>query len=178
MTDNPTEDNVRYNVQMPQKLREDAKRKADRGELAKEVRDLFRRKAYGADASQEFSELEKKKAELREVRNDIDRLRDDRDDIEREIQSKERRANRLEEQITQLKKQTNQLETQLEMLENMLKNGDYIWPVRIKNYADVDHETARQLHMELQQRNPEIPQRAFEEPHIHDPEDWRDADTQ
>lgn len=178
MSNDPTENHVRYNVQMPEKLREDAKGKTDRGELAKEVRDLFRRKAYGADASEEFSELEQKKAELREIRRDIDRLRDDRDDIDRKIKSKERRANRLEEQITQLKKETNQLETQLEMLENMLKNGDYIWPTKIKNAADVDAETARQLHMELQQRNPEIPQRAFEEPHIHGPDDWRDADTQ
>lgn len=174
MTDDPTAEEVRYNVKMPEKLREDAKRKTKRGELSQEVRDLFRRKAYGADASQEFSELEQKKAELREVRRDIDRLRDNRADIENKIQSKERRVTRLEEQIERLERETDQLETQLEMLENMLQNGEYIWPVRIKNAADVDAETAKQLHQQMKSRNPEVPERAFEEPHIHDPDDWRE----
>jgi len=170
--DGPTTDEVRYNVKMPKKLREDAKRNVQRGELSQEVRDLFRRKAYGADASQEFSELEQKKAELRSVRRDIDRLRDDRADIENEIQSKERRETRLEEEIERLEQQTDQLETQLEMLENMLHSGEYIWPVRIKNAADVDIETAKQLHRELQDRNVDVPQTAFEEPALHAPDDW------
>lgn len=174
MTDDPTNEEVRYNVKMPKKLREDAKRKTERGELSQEVRDLFRRKAYGADASEEFSELEQKKAELREVRRDIDRLRDDRADIENKIEAKERRETRLEEEIGRLEQETEQLKTHFEMLENMLHSGEYIWPVRIKNAADVDASTARQLHRELRDRNPEVPERAFEEPHIHDPDDWRE----
>jgi chromosome segregation ATPase len=173
MTDDPTDKQVRYNVKMPEKLREDAKRNTDRGELSQEVRDLFRQKAYGADASEEFSELEEKKAELREVRKHIDDLRRKRAEIETEIESQETRATRLEETIDKLKQETSQLETQLEMLENMVTSGDYVWPTRIKNAADVDMSTARRLHSELQDRNPDIPDRAFEEPHFHDPDDWR-----
>jgi len=174
MSNDPTEKTVRYNVQMTLKLRDDAKRNADRGELAKQVRDLFRQQAYGAGASEEFNELEQKKAELEEVRRHVDELRHEREKIGIEIQNEERRAARLEEQITALKQKTNQLETQLEMLENMLHSGEYIWPVRIKNAADVDISTARELHRQLQQRNEEVPQYAFEEAHPHDPDDWRE----
>jgi chromosome segregation ATPase len=174
MTDDPTEETVRYNVQMPKKLRDDAKRQTKRGELAQQVRDVFRRTAYGAEASEEFNELEQKKAELREVREHIDNLRNKREKIGTQIKSQERRATRLEEQISSLKQETSQLETQLEMLENMLHSGEYIWPIRIKNAADVDMSTAKQLHKELQQRNSEVPQTAFQEPHMHDPDDWRE----
>jgi len=172
----PTENTVRYNVKMPEQLREDAKDGSKRGELSQEVRDLFRRKAYGADASQEFNELEQKKAELRSVREDIDSLRHDRTKIATEIEAKENRAVRLEEQIERLEKSTSQLETQLEMLENMLHGGEYMWPVRIKNAADVDSSTAEKLHQELKTRNPDIPQVAFKEPSVHRPNDWTEID--
>jgi hypothetical protein len=60
---------------MPEELREDAKAKTERGELAEEVRDLFRQKAYGMGAGESPTELERKKAELESVRNNIDNLR-------------------------------------------------------------------------------------------------------
>jgi len=169
-----TEKKVKYNVQMPEDLRDDAKRRAERGELAEEVRSLFRRKAYGADGTGETTELQEKKAELTEVRQQIDNLRLKRSQIDSKIEGKESRATRLEEQIEALENENNQLETKIEMLENMLTEGTPLWPTYIKNTADVDTSTAHKLYEELKGRNRELPDVAFEEPSIDDSNDWRD----
>ena len=168
---------VRYNVQMPETLREDAKANAERGELAEEVRNVFRQKAYGLGESHRPSEVEQTKAELREVRNQIDEWRVKRDRIDAKIQTKEARANRLEERLSELKEQQSDLGAKLDVLENMLRDGDRMWPVRIKNAVDVDKHTAQELYHELKERNGELPAAAFEEPTIHAPADWREAEN-
>lgn len=168
-------DYVRFNVRMPKKLRDDAKRNTERGELAESTRDVFKRKAYGVDATGEPSEAERLQAELREVRSRIDDLRRDRGKIENEIRAQETRAARLEERISELEEQRSEIEQTLTTLENMLQSGDRMWPTRIKNAADVDPDTARELYQELKDRNSELPEAAFEEPEVHTPADWRDA---
>lgn len=162
---------------MPETLREDAKSNSERGELASEVRDVFRRKAYGLGESETPSEIEQTKAELREVRNQIDKWRAKRDRMDTKIQTKEARANRLEERLSELKEERSEMGTYLEVLENMLQNGERMWPVRIKNAVNVDPETAGELYQELQARNDELPEAAFEEPGINTPTDWREART-
>lgn len=172
MTDK--DDEVRYNVKMRKQLREDAKRNTERGELAQEVRNVFREKAYGHGARESVSELERKQAELSEVRDRIDDLRDERAKIEREIESQERRETRLEEQIQRLEQSQSEMQQSLDVLENMLQNGDRMWPVKIKNAVDVDRSTANKLYEELKDRNPDLPDKAFSEPGIHDSNGWKD----
>lgn len=166
-------DKVRYNVQMPEDLREDAKRNAKRGELAEEVRSVFRRIAYGEGASRSPSELEKAKNELQEVRAQIDSLRHERTMLESKIQTKESRATRLEERIENLERENDELETKMEMLENMLHEGKRLWPTVIKNTADVDEGTAQKLYEQLRERNAELPEEAFNEPDLKDPNNWK-----
>lgn len=175
--DDPTEKEVRYNVKMPKKLRDDAKRNADRGELAQQVRDVFRRKAYGTGIEEEYTELEEKRHELEAVRAHIDELRFERSKIETEIESEETRAARLEEQIARLEEESDQLQTQLEMLENMLLDGERMYLDRVKMAADVDEETALELHERLKQRNSELPPHAFERGPMHENDDWREAEN-
>jgi len=170
------DDDVRFNVKMPADLRDDAKRNAERGELSKEVRDLFRRKAYGATEGTQPSKLDQKQSELAEVRQQIDELRHKRSRLDTKIESKETRAARLEEQISSLIEERDELEQAMETLENMLHSGERMWPTRIKNAADVDAETARRLYDELKDANADLPDAAFEEPEVRDPNDWRKAD--
>ena len=172
-----SDDDVRFNVQMPESLREDAKANAERGDLSEEVRDLFRRKAYGTGGVEQVSELEETKAELREVRNRIDSKRMDRSQLDAKIQSLEARANRLEERVAELQEKNDKETQYLEVLEEMLKNGTRLWPVMIKNKIDVDIDTAKSLYQELQGRNAELPDAAFAEPKIHQPADWREVDN-
>lgn len=170
-----SDEEVRYNVKMPQRLREDAKRNTDRGELADEVRKVFRRKAYGETAVDEPSELEKAKAELESVRERIDDKRRDRGRIENEIEALETRAARLEERIESLEEEHNAIDQAIEMLENMLQNGDRMYVARIKNAADVDEDTAKEIQARLKDRNAELPDRAFKLPTPHEDADWIEA---
>jgi len=169
------DDYVRFNVRMPRKLRDDAKRNTERGELAEETRDVFRRKAYNIDPDGQPSELEQTKAELRDVRNSIDELRHERSKIDAKIDSEETRAARLEERLSELKQERGEIEQSLTLLENMLQSGDRMWPTRIKTAVDVDRGTANELYEELKSRNTELPEEAFEEPSIHTPADWKEA---
>lgn len=174
MTD---DDEVRFNAIMPKQLREDAKRNTERGELSEAVREVFRRKAYGVDAAGKPTELEQVKAELREVRRQVDEKRHQRAQLDTEIEALETRTARLEERVDSLQDERNELDSALTVLENMLHEGDRMWPVRIKNAVDVDIDTAKRLHQELQENNPELPNAAFEEPSISAPADWRDVQT-
>ncbi|QAS68888.1 hypothetical protein HFTV1-gp55 [Haloferax tailed virus 1] len=175
MTD---KEDVRFNVIMPQTLRDDAKKNAERGELSEEVRDLFRRKAYGIGSSEQPSEIDETKAELREVRAQIDDLRHKRSQIDAKIQTKETRAARLEERISELQDQRDEVQQSLDVLENMLQNGERMWPKRIENAADVDEGTSHELYQELQTRNSELPKAAFEQPTVKTPADWREEQRQ
>lgn len=169
------EEQVRFTVQMPEELREDAKRNTDHGELSDDVRDLFRRKAYGIGDTEKPSELERVEAELQDVRDTIDDLRTERSKIEAKIQSKENRETRLEERRDRLREEKETASQALDMLENMLQSGERMWPVKIKNAADVDMDTAQDLYLKLKDRNPEIPEKAFTEPGVHEPANWSDA---
>jgi chromosome segregation ATPase len=168
------DEQVRFTVQMPRKLREDAKRNSDRGELSEQTRELFRQRAYGVCGSAQQSELAQVKAELRDVRATIDELRHERSQIDAKIEAEEQRATRLEERVSNLEEQRSEIEQSVQMLENMLHAGERMWPTRIKNAADVDEGTAQEILSELQAQNPELPDAAFHEPGIHDPTDWRE----
>jgi chromosome segregation ATPase len=171
------DDKVRFNVKMDEKLRDDAKRNTERGELSEEVRSVFRRKAYGIDSEGKPSEIERKKAQLRDVRDSIDKKRRERERINAEISAEETRATRLEERISELEEERDELGQAVDMLENMLHDGDRMWPVRIKNAVDVDLSTANELYQQLQERNAELPEAAFTEPRVEDPVDWTDTVT-
>jgi septal ring factor EnvC (AmiA/AmiB activator) len=170
------DEQVRFTVQMPKKLREDAKRNSDRGELSEDTRELFRQRAYGVSGSAQQSELAQVKAELRDVRATIDDLRHQRSQIDAKINAEEQRATRLEERVTNLEDQRSEIEQSVQMLENMLHAGERMWPTRIKNAADVDEGTAQEILSELKSQNPELPDAAFHEPGIHDPTDWREQE--
>jgi len=171
-----SDEKVRFNVQMPESLRSDAKAKTERGELAEEVRDLFRRKAYGMGSGESSTELERKKAELESVRNDIDNLRHRRRQTDAKIETKEARAARLEEQIAEMEEQRDEVKQSLRMLENMIRNGERLWPKKIENYADVDAQLAEEMHHDLQDELGEVPEAAFEKPTRDEAADWRVAE--
>lgn len=169
-----SDEEVRFNVQMPKSLREDAKRNAERGELSEDVRNLFRRKAYGVGGNERVTELEEKKAQLRDTRDKIDQARADRSKLDTKIQSLESQATRLEERISTLQEKRDKENQYLEVLEEMLQNGTRLWPTMIKNKIDVDETTAEGLYEELQARNSELPDAAFTEPGVTDSNDWRE----
>lgn len=161
---------VRYNVRMPERLRDDAKRNSERGELAEHTRELFRRKAYGVEGSKENTELQQAKAELRDVRSALDDLRRDRRQIDAEIETYETRAARLEERVSSLEEEDDKFSTVVDTLENLLLDGTRIFSQRVDD--DVD---ASAVIEELRDRNPEVPDHAFELAEPYEPNDWKEV---
>jgi chromosome segregation ATPase len=168
MTDKDEE--VRFNVKMRRQLRDDAKRSTERGELSEEVRDLFRRKAYGFSADSENTELERTRAELEKVRERIDDLRRERRRIDAEIESQESRATRLEEKVSRLEERDDKFATTVDTLESLLLDGARIFPERVDD--DLDAEA---IITELKERNPDVPDKAFRLSKPDEPTDWREA---
>jgi len=162
------DDEVRFNVKMPSRLRDDAKRNSERGELSEGVRDLFRRRAYGEAATSGNTELERMQAELRDVRNRIDDLRRERRQIDAEIESQETRETRLEERLSALEEKNDEFGTVIETLETMLKDGARIFPERVDDDLNSD-----EVIQELKNRNPDIPDMAYELANVHEQNDWR-----
>jgi len=164
------DDEVRFNVIMRKQLREDAKRNSERGELSEDVRDLFRRKAYGTGGTSQNTELEQKQAELDDVRDRMDDLRRERRRIDAEIESQESRATRLEERISKLEEKGDTFETVVNTLESLMLDGARIFPERVDDELDSDR-----VINELKERNPDIPDTAFRLAKGHEPTDWRET---
>lgn len=172
-----TNDTVKYTVRMPESLRDDAKNRAERGELADEVRGVFRRKAYGTDGLDQPTELEQAQAEIREVRRQIDEFRQKRDLLDSKISNKEKRANRLEERIEALEDRSSELDAKVEMLENLLHDGYPMWPAYIEDKANVESDVAGKLYDKLRARNSDLPDIAFEEPPVNGSSFWTERDN-
>jgi len=164
------DEEVRFNIKMRQQLRDDAKRNTEHGELSEDVRDLFRRKAYGVAGSESTTELERKKAEIRDVRDRKDDLRRERRRIDAELESQEEREARLEEQIAHLEERDDKFSTVVDTLETMLLDGARIFPERVDDDLD-----AQRVVDELQERNPDVPGHAFRLAKRHEANDWREV---
>ena len=164
------DDDVRFNVKMRRQLRDDAKRNTERGELSEDVRDLFRRKAYGEAGTSKNTELEQKQAELDDVRDRVDELRRERRKIDAEIESQESRATRLEEQISRMEEQTDTFDTVVATLESMLLDGARIFPERVDDELD-----SKRVINELKDRNPDVPDYAFRLARVDEATDWREV---
>jgi len=169
MTDKDEE--VRFNVKMRRQLRDDAKRNTERGELSEDVRDLFRRKAYGVEGMSENTELQRAKAELRDVRSRVDDLRKERRRIDAEIETQETRAARLEERISKMEERGEKFSTVVETLESMLLDGARVFPERVDDDLDAERVIA-----ELKDRNPDVPDHAYRLATVEEPNDWRNVD--
>lgn len=165
-----SDDEVRFNVAMPERLRDDAKRNTERGELSQDVRDLFRRKAYGSAGTSDNTELEQTQAELNDVRDRIDELRKERRRIDAEIETQESRATRLEERVEKLENNTEKFDTVLETLESILLDGGRIYPERVDDELEADR-----VIQELRSRNPDVPDEAFRLSKPDEPFDWRES---
>lgn len=175
MTDKDLDEQVMYSVRMPRRLRRDAKRKTERGELSSAVRELFERTAYG-EGPGETDELERLKNELENERDHIDDLRSDRRRIDAKIETAEQAIARLEERISAIQAKRDNVDVALENFEAMLENGDRVSP-RMNSVQDAAEKrgmSPEQFIKELQERNPDIPDHAFRLAEENEPYDWRE----
>lgn len=165
---------VRTTVSVPEHLREAAKRNSEHGEISERVRDVLREIAYGEN----IAEHERKKQELAQTRQKKDELRNKLTEIQAELENVERKERRLEEQIEQSQTTEQEYKTILQTLEAEVRDGANITVQRrsVKNAAEIKGIEPEEVVGELKDRNPEIPEHAFQPPRESD-RSWLGTDT-
>lgn len=161
MTDDD-EEMSRISVDVKKTHHEMAKRKLEYGGITREIREAIRRVAVGEDMNQR-SRLERQLEELQEKRDD---LRAKRREIEASIETIETKINGVQHDISQLSSKEERYEAKLEELEYDLREGGQRFYPEHKKIERIAGETQREpeaLINDLKERNPDIPDYAFEE---------------
>ncbi len=155
------DDHVRVTHRVPSHVRDAAQDRTEHGELSEEVRSLYQRIAFGEEV-----------AEHDTVRRELERVRDEKDDTRRqirelqaELEELERRETRLEEKLSKHTSRQDKYEGHLEALETQLRDGTHIWPDHpgVKRAANTAEMEPEEVIEELQERNPEVPDYAFQD---------------
>lgn len=156
------EDTVRVNVEVPQSVRDTAKKKLGHGGISKEVRNRLREIAFGPELNQR-SRLERQRQDLAD---ELRGLREERRGIDSQIETVENRIDAVDDQLASLSSREEKFEAKVEELESRLRrDGVRIDPehpavVRAAATGGVEPEGVLE---ELKERNPDVPDFAFED---------------
>lgn len=161
MTDDD-EETKRINVAVPKSVHETAKKKLEYGGITREVRESLRRVAFGEDMNQR-SRLEQQMSELQEEREE---LRAERREIDAKIETIETKISGLQDDVSQLSSEEERYESKLEELEYRVReDGTRLWPenTHVERVAKASQREPEAVVHDLKQRNPDVPDYAFEE---------------
>lgn len=164
-----TGDRSQVHFEVNRQAKELAKEKLEFGELSKVLRDEVRRVAFG----EEISKRQRLTERLEKLREERDSLRADMRRIETEIDEKETEIARVEERMGGLERKEERYEAQIEMLEDQLFKGTRLWEDhgQVIKAAKTGEKQPKEVLQELQDRNPEIPEYAFQDG-LKDAKEW------
>jgi len=164
-------DEKQVNFEVDADAYDQAKRKLEWGGISRVLRERVHEVAYGTETTERKrlkEKLEQLRKEKREVENEIDDLRHDRDEKEREI-------SRVEDRLDTLIDQEGEYDGFLQSLESDLHEGKRFFEGhgKIESAADLGDCTTEEVILDLKERNPDIPDRAFREPKQSEPGKWK-----
>lgn len=167
-------EDVQVSHLVPRHVREAAKSNSEYGELSEKVRTLYQSVAFG----EEIGERTQLENELKAIREKKDNKRAEKRELEREIENLEKRETRLEERVSSLSSKEDKFEGAIEMLEQQLYEGTHIWPEHgtVKKAAGLGEGTPEQVIQKLKERNPGIPDYAFQ-PLAHAESRWHGCEA-
>lgn len=149
-------------AKVPKSVYETAKKKLEYGGFSREIRDSLRRVAFGEDMNQR-SRLEQQLTELQDER---DELRAERREIDAKIETIETKISGIQNDISQLTTKEERYESKLEELEYRVReDGTRLWPENshVERVAKEAQREPEAVVNDLKERNPDVPDRAFEE---------------
>jgi len=144
------------------------------GDLSEELRHRLQEIAYGtrtARKEQLREKLQSLREKDREILRDIQQSQEKRKEKQREIE-------RVEQKLETLRDTEGEYAGALEMLEARLHDGERIHKKldAVDHAADVGDTTREGVLEDLAERNPDVPNFAFELSVPHESFDWRDVD--
>lgn len=163
------DDHVRVNHRVPNHVRDAAQDKTEHGELSELVRNLYKRVAFGEDVAQHDTV----KLELERVRDEKDDVRRQIRELEAELETIESKERRLEEKLSKHNSRQDKYEGHVESLESQLLDGTHISPSHpgVQRAANVGECDGEDVIDDLRERNPEVPDYAFEDM-MHAEREW------
>jgi len=160
MTDEDTE---QVNVEVPAETKEVAKRKLEHGGITRVVREALSRVAHG----EETTERERVKDNLQDLRDKKRQKINERNNLDNEIAELETQIERAENRLEELEDKVGEYEGMLQVIEStMHENGMHVDPGhgRVKDAAQVGNCTPEDVIADLQDRNPDLPDKQFRPP--------------
>jgi len=163
-------DKSQINFTVDSDAKDAVKKRLAHGELTERLRTCVKEIAYGTDVT-ERERLKDKLSALREEKRDIehkiDVLKHERDEKEREIE-------RIEQRLDTLMDQDGEFDGYLQALEEDLHSGKRVFVNhgKVERAAEIGGCEPNEVVEALQERNPEIPEEAFREPHPHENPKW------
>lgn len=151
-----------------------AKGKLDHGQMSDELRTALNRIAYGTKTTkreQLREELETLRSDKRELDKKIDKLRQERSEKERKIE-------RVEDKLETIRDMEGEYNGALEMLESRLHEGQRIYPEMdgVERAATVGDKTKSDVIGDLKERNPDVPDFAFDVASPHEATNWQNVE--
>jgi len=155
-----TEDNMtRVTFLAPEDSWEEAKEKAEHGEMSERFRAEVDTVAHGEDVAEE-TRLTDRLQTLREDRRD---LRRERDQIESDLEEVDRKIERVEARLDELREQDGEYDGALAAVESQLEEGVRVTPgaPAVKSAARLGDVTPKDVIQDIRERNPSYPDMAF-----------------
>ena len=165
------DEKVQAIVEMPRHLREAAQDKTDFGEMSERVRALYREVAYG----EVYDERQQLQARLDELTEELSNERRKKREIESNINDLETEIDKVQRRISERSTESAEYKAHLESLEAELMDGRRVTTQMnaVATAAEKKGVMKTVVIEQLKERNPDVPDYAFELAEVGEPADWR-----
>lgn len=152
---------------------EAAKERCEHGELSEELRRTVQRLAYGS----ETTKRERVKEELEELREEKREVVVEKQQLQSKEQELDRKIQRKEEELDGLQDTEAEYTGMLETIEADLHDGQRVWGTmpKVEKAANRADKTTAEVMQELQERNPDVPDKAFRKSKPSESAKWKDT---
>lgn len=149
-------------ARIPKDVKDAAKDKLPHGGMTREIQDLFNRIAYGEDLNFR-SRLQRQR---RELADRLEAKRRERRELDTDIENMESRIKELDRKMETVTTREDKFEAKLEEIEAKLRiDGMHIDPEHpaVKRAAQTGGVETGKVMRKLRERNPDVPEYAFQE---------------
>lgn len=155
-----SDEDVHVSHRVPEDIRDEAQNRTNRGEISEAVRRVYRNFARG-EAYPGHAQHEAERVVLERMDDRLQEYQDEMDETRRAMQE---RIEELEEEKEQRDAARDEYEGRLRELEELVRSGSHVDPEHgaVLDAAECSARPPSRVIEELKQRNPDIPDYAFQ----------------
>lgn len=167
------DEKVQTTTLMKRHVRDTAHEKTEHGEMSERVRALYREVAYG----EVYDEREQLQTRLDNLTEKLAEKRRKKNDLESDISDIEAKVDKVQRRLSEQNTESAEYKAHLESIESMLHDGQRVTTQMsaVETAAEKKGVTREDVIEQLKERNPDVPEAAFELATAAEPVDWRVA---